>query len=172
MRRLRAMLAAATFAVLAVPTVAHAVTIQSYSFTGQCTDCTGTGLATLNLSGYTEGAPIQAGNFVSFSYSSDLISLFEITSSDLRSVVGSLGPTFPGAFDVQIFRTDGADFFSSGTGIWSVSIEQVTADFGPNSSWSSAAVVATPLPGTLPLFAAGLVGLGWIMRRRAVSLRS
>jgi hypothetical protein len=166
MRIIRAVFAAALFALVAVPTLAHAATIQSYSFTGVCTDCTGAGIATLNLSGYIEGTPIQAGNFVSLNYSSDLISSFEITSADLSTIFGNLGPQFPGAFDLQIFRTDGADFFSSETGIWAVSIGRVAADFGANSSWSSAAVIATPLPGALPLFASGLLSLGWMILRR------
>jgi hypothetical protein len=163
MRAFHALFAGAIVAVVAAPTLVHATTVavQSYLFTGQCTDCTGTGIGTLNLTGYTEGTSFLRSNFVSFTYSSNLVPSFEITSDNLGSIFGSLGPTFPGPFEVQIFRTDGADFFSSATGIWSLSQH----DDGRTSSWDSVAVVATPLPGALPLFATGLAGLAWIARR-------
>ena len=56
------------------------IAVQVYDFTGECTDCTGTGIGTLILlADYTLGTPLSADDLYSFNYSSNLIPSDEIS---------------------------------------------------------------------------------------------
>ncbi|HVG50365.1 MAG TPA: PEP-CTERM sorting domain-containing protein [Xanthobacteraceae bacterium] len=137
----------------------------TYTFTGQCSDCDGTGIGTLVLSGYTEGQALQISNFVSFNYESNLTSL-SVNSDTLSDISGILGPGLPGSYLVEIFTIDNKAFQSAADGAWVVGALVAHSDFGRASHWDNTTAVATPVPGALPLFATGLAGLGWFAHRR------
>jgi hypothetical protein len=81
-----------TIAVLALPAPAVAQDTV-YEFSGSCSDCQNTGNGVLTLQDYTPGALLSAGNFVSFSYSSNLLT-FDITQSELDfDTIGIPGTT-------------------------------------------------------------------------------
>ena len=70
------------------------------------------------------------------------------------------GPNLLTALDVNVLA-DLTDMGYAGNAQW----EQNVANFlGPTS--------AVPLPAALPLFASGLVGLGWLSRRRRKQLQA
>jgi hypothetical protein len=149
--------------------------ITTYDFTGDCTDCTGQGTGTLVLANYTLGDPLETSNFVSFTYSSNLLS-FE--SDSLDSGYGNLqgmlpvdlpGPAtveieglvlVPGCGDCDELGFDSATYDSDA---WSIGVE----DYGTNGIWSAAATnTAVPEPSSLVTLAAGLAGLvAWRLRR-------
>jgi hypothetical protein len=165
---------------------AHAST---FTFTGTCTagvagNCTGTATATLVLTGYTEGSTIVNGNFVSFTYNSDLPLSLSYSGAptepslpppgQIYSITGDLqnlpGPAFveitlgPLATEV-VFESQalGAAPWCAGTGGTGCG----ATDIGSPSSWS-----VTPLPPTALLFATGLAGLGllgWRRKRKAAA---
>ena len=70
------------------------VAVQVYTFTGDCTDCTGTGMATLILLGnYVLGTPLSADDLYSFNYSSNLIPDLSIHDDSTAVLDGrSFGP--------------------------------------------------------------------------------
>ena len=156
---------------------AHASTFQ---FNGQCTaalgNCTGTGRGTLVLTGYMQGNTIVNGNFVSFDYTSNLLSLsFSGAPTEpalpgpgkIFSITGILqnlpGPAF---VEIDLGPSDVA-FQSFTTGTWCAG-STCNADFGTVYQWSS----AVPLPAALPLFATGLVGLvllGWRRKKKTAA---
>jgi hypothetical protein len=73
-----AVAALAATAFLSNAAAVHATVItpdEEFTFTGQCTDCTGTGIGVLTLSGYTQGNGLALSNFVSFTYKSNLLNL-------------------------------------------------------------------------------------------------
>jgi hypothetical protein len=53
-----------------------------YDFSGSCNDCQNTGNGVLTLQNYTPGTTLSADNFVSFTYSSNLLT-FNVTQSEL-----------------------------------------------------------------------------------------
>jgi hypothetical protein len=155
---------------------AHASTFQ---FNGQCDtsfpgNCSGTGRGTLVLTGYTQGTTILNSNFVSFTYTSDVLSLSFSgvlpTPGGIFSITGNL-QNLPGPANVDIMGTSLLDvvFHSTpiGSGNWcagnSGTSDCTTADIGHISQWS---VPQVPLPTALPLFATGLAGLGLLGWRR------
>jgi hypothetical protein len=152
------------------PSRAHAspVTDTTFTFTGQCApdDCSGTGTGTLVLSDYTQGSSFGEDNFVSFTYSSNLLNisftgtgvgpgLANLVEGDMTNLPG------PAFFEIS---GDEEEFTSSaaGTGAWCAG-DDCLEDNGAISSWS---VGATPLPATLPLFATGIGALGLLGSRR------
>ncbi len=138
---------------------------QTYSFTGACTDCTGNGIGTLTVSGpYTLGSFLTLSNFVSFVYSSNLIPMFTISSSDVNLVVsGSLPSPLPAAATVTIANNVWR-FSSSTSGAWSVG--SPLRDFGAVNSWSAPAASA-PEPASIGLLGLGLAAITSLARRRA-----
>jgi len=180
MLRLHSIIIAAVVAVLSLPSVAHASTVESFTFTGTCSDCGasgGSGIATgtLVLQNYTLGTTLgiaQASDFVSFTYNSILQGTLTVSSSELNGLFVVLNDNLPNAEDVTINWTSTFVFnfetFASGTD-W-ILTRGTPVDTGTNlGTWSAS---ATPLPATLPLFATGLgaVGLlGWRRKRKAAT---
>src|SRR5438067_2311009 len=69
-----------------------------YYFTGQCSDCTGSGVAVLTVDNYTPGDFLSVANFVSFSYTSNLFPsvVFQLGDPglDLQGVIPASLPDF------------------------------------------------------------------------------
>jgi hypothetical protein len=157
---------------------AHASTFQ---FNGQCFvtagNCTGTGRGTLVLTGYTQGNTIVDSNFVSFDYTSNLLSLsFSGAPTEpalpgpgkIFSITGDL-QNLPGPAFVEInLGPSNTVFLSLASGASWCAGSTCNADFGTVYQWSS----AVPLPAALPLFATGLVGLvllGWRRKKKTAA---
>jgi hypothetical protein len=159
MRFLAALTALFGVAALAAPVAA---TNTTFLFTGYCFDCTGTATAELVLKGYTLGDVLTTGNFVSFTYSSNLTS-FELDA--VTSLVGSF-TILPGSAFVVLFNDDFA-FSSLSTPFFSPWCAGATgtcgSDFGFVSSWSLAGSV--PEPAMWVAMVAGFGVLGTTMRR-------
>jgi hypothetical protein len=137
----------------------------TYQFTGTCTDCTGFGTGLLTLANYTLGTSLTAANFVSFSYSSNLISFSIPNSTDLSVFNGSLPASLSGTAPISIedtnLPTDALIIFPDGG--WCAGTH-CAGDNGPSSTWNLAAV--TPEPATWILLPSAVLGLGLIRRRR------
>jgi hypothetical protein len=64
-----------------------------YDFSGNCSDCQNTGAGVLTLQNYTAGTSLNASNFVSFTYTSNLLT-FNVTQSELDfNTIGIAGTT-------------------------------------------------------------------------------
>jgi hypothetical protein len=146
---------------------AASVLVEDFYFTGACQDCTGNGTGTLILEYYTQGNDISNDNFVSFSYSSNLLTLsfsgIGTGASQLTSITGDL-TGLPGPALVSMETGSGAVFYSDPSGYWCAGTSACGGDHGLTSQWSTTS--ATPLPAALPLFAGGLGALGLLGWRR------
>jgi hypothetical protein len=172
MSNLHAILFAAGVAVCA-PLPAHAitaVTTETFTFTGTCSDCgaaggAGTATAALDLENYTLGNILQTNNFESFTYTSILLGTLFVDLGEFQHFgAASELANLPGFENVAINWISGDQdyqFHSSSDGTWSVEIQSLPGDVGTNGIWS-----ATPLPATLPLFAGGLGFVGYLAKRR------
>src|SRR5713101_411740 len=93
-----------------IPLMAIPISLETFTFTGPCADCTGTGIGTLVLVNYTLGNDLTTDNFVSFSYTSDLttFSLSGVGSANgqIDSISGLLPTILPAAADLA-FTTSG-----------------------------------------------------------------
>jgi hypothetical protein len=155
---------------LGLPQTAPAVSpTTTYNFTGTCTDCSGTGTATLVLSNYTLGQPITTSNFVSLTYNgTNLISAFTIpANAPSLNVSGSI-TTLPGQNTVSINSSlfSSITFSSNTNGQWFVGL----SDFGTVSVWTGTNITTTPAPSTIVLLAIGLLALTalfWRQRKTA-----
>ena len=152
------------------PPAAHAIPVvdTTFSFTGQClpNDCASPGTGTLVLSGYTQGTAIDSTQFVSFNYSSNLLTLsFTGTGvgPGLANLVEGDMTNLPGPAFFEI-SGESQEFESQVSGTWCAG-QTCLSDNGTVSSWSVAGA-ATPLPATLPLFAGGLGFVGYLTRRK------
>jgi hypothetical protein len=145
---------------VAVPQAQAIPLTTSISFDGTCTDCTGHGLGTLLVTGFVPGNQftLNSGNFVSFTYQgSNLQSPFVINTSNVTTVAGTLGPNFPGPFNVQIVSlTLQVEFQSFSDGTWQI-FNPTLNDFGAASSFDTAGV---PEPETIVLTGIGILALG------------
>jgi len=131
---------------------------EIYSWSGVCSDCTGTVTGTLTLSPtYTLGSEITTSNFVSFSYSgSNLLSPFTILDSEVVSIAGLLPLTLPGAANLTILANISSvsvPFETVSNGFWCAGSDCL-GDMGGNSTYS-AAVSSIPEPGSIALFCCG-----------------
>jgi len=158
MRLLTALAALFGMAAFAVPAAA-----VDFDFSGSCIDCTGTGKGKLVLKDYTFGDTLTAANFVSFTYSSSLLS-YSLTSVD--DLTGSLTDVTGPAF--VVFHGGGFTFDSLVAGPFSPwctgSTGACSSDFGLISSWSLAAS-AVPEPAMWGAMVLGFGLLGATMRR-------
>jgi hypothetical protein len=158
--------------------LSRAAAITTYTFTGDCLeDCTGQGMGTLVLQNYTLGQALQTSNFVSFSYTSTILSIeADSLDSDNGSLSGMLPVGLPGPAQVdmqQLVVTPGCqncneyDFDSEtvANNQWEIGVD----DYGDNGTWTAAQSAAqstgVPEPATIVMLAAGLAGLrAWKLR--------
>jgi hypothetical protein len=144
--------------------------ISTFSFFGDCSDCTGQGHAMLTLNNYTLGNGITTANFVSLTYAgSNLIGPFTITDADIVAdgyISGVIGPPLPGAYNLFVFDNSNVthEFISNTAGYWCAG-NGCGDDQGLNGVWSVATSV--PEPASMALLAAGVAGLGAIRRKQA-----
>lgn len=119
----------------------------TFYFTGTCSDCTGTGTGQLVLQGYTQGSTINPYNFVSFTYSSNLVN-FTIAQSDSPTVAGMIPAGLPAAANVSIMTATNTVFTRS-NGYWCTGLTQAcAADNGSSHTWSLTAAPPPPAPVT------------------------
>jgi hypothetical protein len=113
-------------------------TLTTFVFRGNCSDCSGQGIATLVLQNYTLGASLTNANFVSLNYSSNLLS-FSLSSSDNPGVFGSLPVTLPAAANVSIFANPCCNrqlvTQISGNGFWCAG-NSCGDDIGTGAVWA------------------------------------
>jgi hypothetical protein len=167
-RHLGALVLAAT-AISAAASLAQATVVSpfsTYSFAGQCTDCSGVATASLMLEDYTPGTALDPSEFVSFTYGgSNLLSSYTLTNA--FELEGALGVA-PGYYNVSIFGYGDQgyfDFTSTTTGSWSTGPLDV-ADMGGQGTWNngSTPISAAPEPSTWLLMFAGVTGIGLMLR--------
>ena len=154
------------FLLATLPSVALGNT--TFSFSGVCSDCTGDGTATLVLQNYTLGTSITGDNFVSFSYSSNLVTM-NVDSTNQTSISGEIDNNLPNFETFQVdcnndcISTNYEGQFTSDTaGNWTVSGYIPTFDTGTAGTWSS-----VPEPGSAVLILTGAALL--ICRRRSAA---
>lgn len=157
-----------TFPLLATivgpPNLHAAPILVTYQFTGTCADCTGTGTGLLTLENYTPGTSMKMGNFVSFTYDSNLTS-YSFTSSDqLSFFTGLIADSLPAASFVYIVDNSARPnyFASSLDGTWCVGT-YCSSDNGLGSSWAEA--TAAPEPATWFLVVPAIFGFLYHRRR-------
>jgi hypothetical protein len=145
-------------------------TTTTYHFVGTCSDCAGTGTGSLILGNYTLGSAFTTANFLSFSYSSNLISFTIATGSPGINVSGTLPATLPGPANVVIFNSQN-QFVSEipGNAAWCAGTGCLD-DLGISGTWSLASATPTgaPAPNTIGLMGVALVTvlLAQILLRR------
>ena len=144
----------------------------TYRFVGQCTDCSGTGVGLLTVQNYTLGNTLTSCNFVSFTYTSNLIS-FTMTQSDFPYLGGMLPVSLPATATVTIRdNVIEMQFGSDVSGSWSVGAFSFD-DTGTSSIWGYPAPATTPAVPTLSTAAFCALGLllagagALLVRRRA-----
>ena len=178
-RKLRSAVQAAALAILCLPAVPQGgsgafTTRTTFYFTGTCSDCQGTGQGVLVLGNYTPGQPFSSGNFLSFTYSSNLIGFtIDLTASNLFAS-GALPATLPGTASVLIRgQVNGTfqNFQSQLSGQWCAG-QSCASDFGGGSSWGLTApgTTASTVPTvSLPVLAGltlAMGSIGWMLAKR------
>lgn len=136
------------------------IAVEAFTFTGQCSDCTGTGTLIL-LAGYELGTPLSDLDLVSFNYSSNLIPDLSIHNDPNETISGIL-PVGLGPANISISGTNGS-FDTNSDGTWSAFIP--SADEGTNGIWSTPSTISTPEPSALPLVGMCLAGVILLRRR-------
>jgi hypothetical protein len=157
-RNLLLLTIAATFGASSASAI---VPVSVFTFTGDCTDCTGTGTATLILLGdYVLGTPLAADDLYSFNYTSNLIPDLSIHNDPTAVLTGVLSD-LPGPEDISISGMNGS-FTSASDGTWSAF--DPPADMGIDGVWSAGSPIATPEPSTIGIIAAGFLGMFFFNR--------
>jgi hypothetical protein len=138
---------------------------KSYTFSGGCTDCTGTATGTLTVTGnYLLGSALSIFNFVSFTYDgTNLLPAYTITAAQTPFVSGSLPATLPSSASLDI-ASSSVEFLSFANGFWCTG-PGCAADFGGSNSFTPAAV--TPEPASLGLLTLGFAGIALRLRKRS-----
>ena len=163
--KLKGTLASAAIAGLALAFASSACAglYKVYDFTGVCTDCTGDGHGVLTLAGdYQLGDVISTSNFVSFSYSSNLVpSYVTILAADVPNMYGILSAV-PGE-DSLYFQTSNNQqyFYANSGGSWCVG--NACDDYGSSHQWTAAAG-GVPEPANWALMIAGTWMAGGVLR--------
>ena len=149
--------------IVGVSSASALVPVEVFEFTGDCTDCTGTGTARLILlADYELGTPLSIDYLYSFNYSSNLVPDLYIYDSPTATLTGVL-PVGLGPADLSISGVNGS-FNSSLDGAWSALYPP--ADMGVNGLWTSAGVTAAPEPSTLSMMCISLLTIILIARWR------
>jgi hypothetical protein len=140
------------------------VAIEVFTFTGECTDCSGTGTGTLILlAGYDLGTPLSADDLYSFNYSSNLTDIS--IHNDPTEVLSGILPVGLGPANIFISGGNGTVTFSSDSdGTWSAF--NPPADYGPSGIWTAGYPTPTPEPSALPVIGIALAGAVFLRRRR------
>ena len=139
------------------------IAVEVYTFTGQCTDCTGAGTGTLILlADYVLGTPLSADDLYSFNYSSNLIPDLSIHNDPTEEISGIL-PVGLGPANISISGANGS-FSTSTDGTWSAF--NPPADVGTNGIWNTASATSTPEPSALPVIGICLAGVIFFRGRR------
>jgi hypothetical protein len=142
----------------------------TFTFTGQCTDCTGYGTATLNVQDYVLGTQLTDANLVEFDYSSNLVTLSIDPSVDPSPLLqdklsGSISSN-QGSYNINVEQDLGSipfrQFTSSTDGSWSVRAP-APLDVGTDGVWT--AVSSAPEPSTWLLMLGGIGGIGLMLRQ-------
>ena len=145
---------------------------SSFTFTGDCLDCTGQGTGTLVLQNYTLGNPFDITNFVSFSYTSNLMTFvwsgIGSGPDQVSDFSGSLPATLPAYADINISSQSVQVFGPVSSGSWCVGINGCNLDFGINGVFDA----GVPEPASLALTLTGFAGLMLMRLRRANRRRS
>jgi hypothetical protein len=155
-------------AALQMPLGASQVVIpnSTFTFTGDCLDCTGQGSGILILQNYTLGNAFDISNFVSFSYSSDLTT-FVLSGTgfgpdQVSDFSGSLPAALPAFADVNISSQGVQAFGPASSGSWCAGVNGCNLDFGVNGVFAS----DVPEPASLALMFTGFAGLMLMGLRR------
>jgi hypothetical protein len=139
------------------------VPVEVFTFTGVCSDCTGTGIGTLILLGdYELGTQLSADDLYSFNYTSNLIPDLSI-HNDPDEVLSGILPVGLGPADIFISGTNGS-FTTSTDGTWSAF--DPPADVGTDGIWSAGSVASTPEPSALPVIGICLASVAFFRGRR------
>ena len=158
-------------ALVAIPSYAIPISNQTFSFTGSCSDCTGTVSGTLVTSGaYVLGTTLTSVNFVSFTYNgSNLLSAFTILPTDPNfEIFGGLPASLPASASLDILST-GKEFDNSTGGFWCAG-NGCAGDHGTVGAF--AAATSTPEPSTISMLILGFSGLAGVLGRRHKAVSS
>lgn len=142
------------------------IAVEVFTFTGQCTDCSGTGTGQLILlADYVLGTPLSAEDLVSFNYSSNLIPDLSIHNDPTEKLSGIL-PVGLGPANISI--SDANDSFNTSTdGTWSAL--DPPADTGTNGIWSTPSTTPTPEPSAWPLIGICLAIVIFCRRKQIIA---
>jgi DNA-binding beta-propeller fold protein YncE len=140
------------------------VAVEVFTFTGECTDCSGTGTGTLILlAGYDLGTALSADDLYSFNYSSNLTDIS--IHNDPTEVLSGTLPVGLGPANIFISGDSGTVTFSSSSdGTWSAL--NPPADYGTSGIWTAGYPTPTPEPSALPVIGIALAGAVFLRRRR------
>jgi hypothetical protein len=140
------------------------VAVEVFTFTGECTDCSGTGTGTLILlAGYDLGTALSADDLYSFNYSSNLTEIS--IHNDPTEVLSGTLPVGLGPANIFISGDSGnVSFTSNSDGTWSAFVPP--ADYGTSGIWTAGYPIPTPEPSALPVIGVCLVGLIFVGLRR------
>ena len=159
----------AVWATLGIQEARASVLNDTYTFTGVCRmgDCVGVGTGSLVVNNYVLGDILTNANFVSFDYSSSIISGFSLTSATLGIISGSLNSDLSGGVSSVGIVGGGMMFVSStnGAGAWCLG-PACNNDDGPSSSWTNSQS-SIPEPATLFVSMLGLAAMGFSRRKQS-----
>ena len=160
-------LALGLFAAASSANAVVAVATTTYTFSGACTDCTGTGVGTLVLQNYTPGQDLRDDEVISFDYVSNLVrySFIEPSiSGSLSNLPGQNGVSISGLAQVNGEGLAYTYFYSNTDGAWAIGIP--AADYGSSHLWNGAAAAPEPSEWTLMIVGGGGAGLALRRARR------